>query len=149
MLGVAAGAVVLLASGLSAGAAAQPQATAKLLLDDARLRPELALTPEQRSRGLMHRSKAPRDGMLFVFREDTSGAFWMKNTLVPLSIVFFDAHGRQVRRLSMTPCRRDPCRHYLPNRDYRFALELPAGAPRPAKRLGPLSALQRLIRAAR
>jgi uncharacterized membrane protein (UPF0127 family) len=149
MLGVAAVVAVLVGGVLAAGAAGQTQATAKLLLDDARLRPQLALTPEQRSRGLMHRLKAPPDGMLFVFREDTSGAFWMKNTLVPLSIVFFDSQGRQVRRLSMTPCRRDPCRHYSPNRDYRFALELPAGDPRPAKRLGPLSALQRLSRAAR
>jgi uncharacterized membrane protein (UPF0127 family) len=72
----------------------------------------------------------------------------MKNTLVPLAIVFFDRQGKQVRRLRMTPCRSDPCRIYSPDRTYRFALELPAGDRRAAKRLGPLAALQRLTRSA-
>ena len=41
----------------------------------------------------MFRRRAPADGMLFVFPEPTSSGFWMKNTLVPLSIVFFDSRG--------------------------------------------------------
>ena len=48
----------------------------------------------------------------------------MKNTLVPLTIVFFDRAGKRVRKLSMTPCRKDPCAIYDPGRRYRFALEL-------------------------
>jgi uncharacterized membrane protein (UPF0127 family) len=96
----------------------------------------------------MNRRRAPADGMLFVFRRDTSGGFWMKNTLVPLTIVFFDAEGQRVRRLSMTPCRRDPCPIYEPRRRYRFALELPATDKRPALRLGPLAKLRQLIRSA-
>ena len=83
--------------------------------------------------------------MLFVFSESTSGGFWMKNTLVPLTIVFFDASGKRVRRLAMVPCREDPCPIYDPGRRYRFALELRAGDRRPALRLGPVSALRRLI----
>jgi len=94
----------------------------------------------------MYRRKAPADGMLFVFGENTTGAFWMKNTLVPLTIVFFDERGTRVRKLSMTPCRRDPCPTYGPGRWYRFALELRASDPRPARRLGPPSELRRLIR---
>lgn len=86
--------------------------------------------------------------MLFVFPETTTGGFWMKNTLVPLTIVFFDSAGRRVRKLSMTPCREDPCRIYDPGRRYRFALELRAPDTRPAARLGPLAALVRLARAA-
>ena len=93
----------------------------------------------------MHRRKAPADGMLFVFSEPTRGVFWMKNTLVPLSIVFFDSRGTRVRRLLMQPCEEDPCRNYSPRRSYRFALELRAGDPRPAKRLGPLAELRRLV----
>ena len=100
-------------------------ATARLTLDGATLRPELAITPEARSVGLMNRKPAPRDGMLFVFEHPTSGGFWMKNTLVPLTIVFFDRNGRRVRRLSMVPCLDDPCKIYDPGRVYRFALELP------------------------
>jgi hypothetical protein len=121
---------------------------ANLRLDTVPFRPELAITSSQRSVGLMHRRRATADGMLFVFRSNTSGGFWMKNTLVPLTIVFFDAEGKRVRRLSMTPCRRDPCPTYEPRRRYRFALELPANDRRPALKLGPLVKLRQLSRSA-
>ena len=134
---------------LSAGASgASERATANLRLEGAPLRPELALTAAQRQRGLMFRRIVPRDGMLFVFPTASSGGFWMKNTLVPLKIVFYDSRGRAVRTLAMTPCREDPCRIYDPQRQYRFALELRATDPRPAQRLGPPAELARLVRAA-
>ncbi|HXF97633.1 MAG TPA: DUF192 domain-containing protein [Gaiellaceae bacterium] len=136
---------VAAAAGLAAVAAPAPGATALLRLDGAPIRPELALTPAARARGLMFRTRPPRDGMLFVFPVATSGGFWMKNTLVPLRIVFFDSRGRSVRSLRMTPCLNDPCRVYDPGRAYRFALELPAADRRPARRLGPLPALRRLV----
>ena len=69
----------------------------------------------------------------------------MKNTLVPLTIVFFDRTGKRVRKLSMTPCRKDPCAIYDPGRRYRFALELRASDTRRAARLGPRSELDRLV----
>jgi uncharacterized protein len=119
-----------------------------LRLDGEPLRPELAMTSAQRSLGLMHRKRAPKDGMLFVFPYDTTGGFWMKNTLVPLTIVFFDADGRRVRKLSMTPCRQESCPIYDPRRRYRFALELRGSDIRPAAKLGPLSQLRRLTRRA-
>ncbi len=122
---------------------------AKLQLDGKPLRPELALTPRARGRGLMFRKRAPADGMLFVFPADTGGGFWMKNTLVPLSIVFFDSNGVRVRRLSMRPCTVEECPVYLPRKRYRFALELPAGDSRRAQRLGPPDALSRLLERAR
>jgi hypothetical protein len=119
-----------------------------LRLDGAPFRPELALTPAQRSLGLMHRKRAPEDGMLFVFPDDTTGGFWMKNTLVPLTIAFFDTDGRRVRKLSMTPCRQASCPIYDPRLRYRFALELRASDTRPAAKLGPLTQLRRLSRRA-
>ena len=130
------------------GAGASERATAVLRLDGVLFRPELAKTSAQRSVGLMNRRQAPQDGMLFVFPEPTQGGFWMKNTLVPLTIVFFDSAGKRVRKLSMTPCREDPCRIYDPGRSYRFALELRASDTRAALRLGPLAALGRLARTA-
>ena len=144
---------VLLAALVATGAlaVAAPGAgapTARLKLDGVTFRPELALTSAQHSLGLMHRRKAPRDGMLFVFGQDTTGSFWMKNTLVPLTIVFFDRNGKRVRRLSMTPCRQADCPLYSPRRTYRFALELPASDRRPALRLGPLAEIRRLSRRA-
>ena len=122
-------------------------ATTTVTLDGVTIRPELALTTAQRARGLMFRKRAPADGMLFVFPGPSSGAFWMKNTLVPLKIVFFDAYGRRVRTMRMTPCTKDPCSVYDPGRPYRFALELPATDRRQALRLGPRASLTRLVAA--
>lgn len=138
--------IALAALAVSVGGASS--ATTVMRLDGAPLRPELALTPEQRQRGLMFRRKAPVDGMLFVFPRAASGGFWMKNTRVPLRIVFFDSAGKRVRSFTMTPCRVDPCRIYDPRKQYRFALELRAKDPRPALRLGPPVELRRLVRAA-
>jgi uncharacterized membrane protein (UPF0127 family) len=140
--------VVALAVVLQLGVVAGANPTARLKLDATPFRPELAVTPAQRSLGLMNRRRAPADGMLFVFPENTNGGFWMKNTLVPLKIVFFDRAGRSVRRFVMQPCRTSSCRVYSPNRTYRFALELRATDRRPARRLGPLAELRRLVRRA-
>jgi uncharacterized membrane protein (UPF0127 family) len=143
------GAVVALFLALTAAAAsAGGTRTVLLRLDGAPIRPELALTPSQRAVGLMHRRAAPADGMLFVFPASTRDGFWMKSTLVPLTVVFFDATGTRVRRLVMTPCHADPCPVYYPRRTYRFALELPAGDTRPARTLGPRPSLARLARRA-
>ena len=140
--------IVIAVALASIAALSSAAATAQLKLDGVPFRPELALTSGQQQRGLMFRKKAPADGMLFVFSRATSGGFWMKNTLVPLTIVYYDTAGRRVRRMSMTPCRKDPCRIYDPGRQYRYALELPATDQRPARRIGPAAELQRLVRAA-
>lgn len=53
---------------------------------------ELADTPEARARGLMHRSQlGEREGMLFVFPSERPLSFWMKNTLIPLDMIFIRA----------------------------------------------------------
>jgi len=130
----------------TAGAGASGNAVAVLRLDNVTFRPEVAKTSAQRSRGLMNRTQAPQDGMLFVFPQTTTGGFWMKNTLVPLTIVFFDSAGNRVRKLSMVPCRKDPCAIYDPGRAYRFALELRATDTRRAATIGPRAALAQLAR---
>jgi uncharacterized membrane protein (UPF0127 family) len=51
----------------------------------------------------------------------------MKNTLIPLDIVFFSADGAFVDALTMAPCAEDPCPTYRPAGSYRYALEAPEG----------------------
>jgi hypothetical protein len=90
---------------------------------------EVADTEAERERGLMNRaSLAPDAGMLFVYGDDHSGPFWMKDTLIPLSIAFYGADGEILRILDMVPCKRDPCPLYDPGVAYRGALEVNAGA---------------------
>ncbi len=61
------------------------------------IRLELALTPDKQAQGLMYRTSLADDhGMLFVFPTDTDHSFWMKNTLIPLDLIFIAADGRVV-----------------------------------------------------
>ncbi|MBM3294076.1 MAG: DUF192 domain-containing protein [Candidatus Aminicenantes bacterium] len=90
---------------------------------------ELAVTPEERARGLMFREKIlPGQGMLFLFEKEGKPAFWMKNTLVPLDILWLDRDRRIVHiEPDVPPCPAEPCPSYGPGRDALYVLELAAG----------------------
>jgi uncharacterized membrane protein (UPF0127 family) len=105
--------------------------------DPVRVRLEVAATEAQRELGLMNRTSLPDGtGMVFLFPADSDVGFWMKNTLIPLSIAFVAADGRVVSVHEMVPCRADPCQVYPPGGPYRYAIELAAGAF-PAAGIGP------------
>lgn len=91
----------------------------------------VAADPEQRGRGLMEREDLPSDaGMVFLFPGVTRSSFYMYNTLLPLSIAFFDGDGRVVRVLDMDPCEAeqpDACTLYDPGTEYAGALEVNQG----------------------
>jgi uncharacterized membrane protein (UPF0127 family) len=107
----------------------QPRAVIATSTGEVAVEVEVADDEAERARGLMERTELEPDaGMVFVFPEDTSGPFWMKNTLIPLSIAFYDQDGRIVRILDMEPCRREPCPLYYPEVAYRGALEVNRGA---------------------
>ncbi|MDJ0497689.1 MAG: DUF192 domain-containing protein [Acidimicrobiia bacterium] len=102
--------------------------TTSVSLDDRQLLVAVADTPALRRTGLMFvEDLGDLDGMLFVFEADTSGGFWMKNTLLPLDIAFFDVQGGFVDGFVMEPCKADPCPTYVPSGSYRYALEMEAG----------------------
>jgi uncharacterized membrane protein (UPF0127 family) len=90
---------------------------------------EIAETEAQRDFGLMLRKSLPDDaGMAFLFPSDTKATFWMKDTLIPLSVAFADGDGKILAILDMEPCRADPCPVYDPGVSYRTALEVNKGA---------------------
>ena len=65
---------------------------------------EIAADDQQRAHGMMFRKSMPKDdGMLFVFDEPAYQQFWMKNTLIPLSIAFIDKDGIILNILDMEP----------------------------------------------
>jgi hypothetical protein len=98
-------------------------------LDGEELFSGIAETSAQRQQGLMQITDlGDLDGMVFVFEQDFSGGFWMKNTLIPLDIAFFDAGGVFVDGFRMEPCVTDECPSYRPSGSYRYALEMAAGS---------------------
>jgi uncharacterized membrane protein (UPF0127 family) len=100
----------------------------ELTIGTSTLQVEVAATPEARARGLMGRTELPADqGMAFVFGQPTTGRFWMKDTLIPLSIAFWDERNRVVAILDMQPCRADPCPTYGPDQPYVGAVEVNLG----------------------
>jgi len=89
---------------------------------------EVAPDPPSRTRGLSGRTSVPQGtGMVYLYPQDSTGGFWMKDTKVPLSIAFVATSGKVVSVSEMAPCRADPCQVYYPGAPYRYAVELPAG----------------------
>jgi uncharacterized protein len=92
-----------------------------------KLNVEIADDHKARVKGLMGRRSLNYDaGMAFLWDEPTDGSFWMKDTLIPLSIAFW-AHGRVIALFEMSPCHQDPCRRYGPGKAYDGAVEATQG----------------------
>lgn len=77
---------------------------------------ELAQTPEEQARGLMFRESLPeKTGMLFLFPDKGPHRFWMKNTMIPLDMIWMDEKGTVLFVSANTPpCVADPCPTYGP-----------------------------------
>jgi uncharacterized protein len=91
---------------------------------------EIADTPDSRERGLMFRQEMPAEkGMLFIFEDEEVRSFWMKNTYIPLDILYFDEGRRLVSaQLDVPPCgEQERCPPYPSAGPSKYVLELNAG----------------------
>ena len=104
------------------GSAGTPQTLPAITLQAGmhNIRAAVAQTPEQRQTGLMFRREmAQHEGMLFIFEQASPQCFWMKNTLLPLSIAFLADDGTVVNIADMQPqvldshCSSKPVRYVL------------------------------------
>jgi len=89
---------------------------------------QIAETTQSREQGLMGVKKMPDQvGMAFLFGEPATTGFWMKDTLIPLDIAFWDGKGGIVATSTMTPCTTDSCPVYQPPTSYVGSVEMNAG----------------------
>lgn len=95
-----------------------------------RLQVEVADTPQARAQGLMYRRQLDENaGMLFMFERTSGGAFWMKNTLIPLSIAFIGDNWKilDIQDMDVEENPAVPVKTYPSAKPYRYALEVNQG----------------------
>jgi uncharacterized protein len=91
------------------------------------VRVEIADDPWEEARGLMYRTALGEDrGMLFIFSDEQELSFWMRNTLIPLSVAYIDSGGRITDILDMKPLDDKPP-HYVSSEPAQYALEVNQG----------------------
>ena len=115
---------------LSASGCAEFAEAPSVELKGKRYTVELADTPELRERGLMFRRDMPADaGMLFIHDNEEPLAYWMKNTYIPLDILYFDSKLRLISaQLGVPPCGDQPrCPTFASAGPAQYVLELNAG----------------------
>jgi len=122
-----AGAIAVLCLAALASAQEGPQKLAPVRLNAGihNINAELASTPQQREIGLMFRTAMPaNDGMLFAFEQPAQQCFWMRNTLIPLSVAFIGDDGSVVNIDDMKPQTLDS---HCSAKPVRFVLEMNGG----------------------
>ena len=90
---------------------------------------EIASTSEELSKGLMFRENLEKDsGMLFIFPEENFHSFWMKNTLIPLDIIWINSDKEIVFiKHDAKHCQENNCESFTTNETAKYVLELNAG----------------------
>jgi uncharacterized membrane protein (UPF0127 family) len=105
-------------------------ATPRIILPDrSAIVVEVASDDATREQGLMYRDHMAEDrGMIFLFPQVGEYPFWMKNTLIPLDMIWIDSDHRIVHIAhDVPPCKADPCPNYPPNAKAASVLELAGG----------------------
>jgi uncharacterized membrane protein (UPF0127 family) len=110
------------------GRAERATSTVRFEGTDATLAVEVADDTDEQRRGLMGVEHLPANqGMAFVWPEPVASTFWMKDTLVPLSVAFVDEAGQVIDVLDMLPCETDTCPTYGVDEPYVLAVEANLG----------------------
>jgi uncharacterized membrane protein (UPF0127 family) len=122
-------------SSAATGNAARPVAAAGprvIFPDGFVVRVEIANDDDLRAQGLMFRDHLePGTGMLFLFPEDGEYAFWMKNTIIPLDMVWIDSSRKVAHvKVNVPPCKVPDCPSYPPQAQARYVLEVAGGVAR-------------------
>ncbi|MBL7055570.1 DUF192 domain-containing protein [Candidatus Woesearchaeota archaeon] len=110
------------------GCQSQDSITIDNFEDKIKVKVEIVDEPEERMKGLMFReSLGKQEGMLFIFESEDYYPFWMKNTLIPLDMMWISDDKTIIDIQTAVPCEEDPCPSYYPVGDSRYVLEVNAG----------------------
>ena len=94
-------------------------------INSKRISVEIPRTSEEMMKGLMFRQElCDNCGMLFIFEKEDFHGFWMKNTIIPLDMIFINTNLYVVDVLHATPCIEDPCKSYIPREKALYVLEV-------------------------
>jgi hypothetical protein len=116
-----------------------------IVINGAEYNLEIAKTQPQRSQGLMHRqSLAEKEGMLFIYPGSGDHRIWMRNTLIPLTVIWLDRNEWVIAVKQLQPCDANFCPSYGVSRSSKFIIELKAGSHgiRPGDRITGLNLLE-------
>ena len=100
----------------------------KITINDTVILAEVADEPDEWAKGLMYRTSLDENkGMLFVFEEENFYVFWMKNTLIPLDMIWIGDDKTIVDITTAEPCEKEPCQEYTPEEIAQYVLEVNKG----------------------
>jgi len=103
--------------------------TTRMCFDDICFDVWIANTDAKKESGLMNvKFLNSNQGMLFVFATEENYTFWMKDTLIPLDMVWINSELEVVDIISAVPCTSDPCKLYYPNQNAMYVLEIAPGS---------------------
>lgn len=89
---------------------------------------EIADGKEKRAKGLMYRRSLDENkGMLFIFEKEEIHTFWMKNTIIPLDMIWITSEGKVVHIEQAEPCYNEVCKTYYPFKKATYVLEVNIG----------------------